>query len=321
MFAFCPIKIIREKCSVAEGNTSPYALYPYPLVPQSVREELTFDTSKIIQRLADHIPDFAGINFEVLAGDVPEGCVDALNDPSRTLLGQAQKDEFKRLLLASNATYKIVVTQVPIQNLILLPYDRWEGFPVEREEILTFIRDNNITNVIFLAADVHLNSMNSVFVNIWDRRDVAVAHEVVTGPIAYFSPIGLIRYYVPEIPIVHDEIVEEFREYANEVLDSGYAPYCRQLDEYSYGTLQFYAQTKQLVVELKNGQGQVLRDENNPDVQCRVTFPTENNQPLPETRARSSVSSSSATAAARSSSLVRLLMASLLVAAVVTLVA
>ena len=61
-------------------------------------------------------------------------------DPSRTFLGQAQKEWFKQALLASTAKFKFIVNEVPIAELTLLPYDRWEGYAAERREILDFLR-------------------------------------------------------------------------------------------------------------------------------------------------------------------------------------
>jgi hypothetical protein len=43
----------------------------------------------------------------------------------------------------------------PITNLIFQPYDRWEGYPAERDELLTFIESTPVKNVVWLSTDLH----------------------------------------------------------------------------------------------------------------------------------------------------------------------
>jgi phosphodiesterase/alkaline phosphatase D-like protein len=89
---------------------------------------------------------------------------------------------FKEALLKSHATFKFVISSVSIQQIYTQPYGSWEGYSAERSEILNFIRDNHIKNVIFLTTDLHLNLMNEVSI---DRTPVA--YEFITGPIAQFT--------------------------------------------------------------------------------------------------------------------------------------
>lgn len=62
-------------------------------------------------------------------------------------------------LLASPCHFKIVMNSVPITNMPgvwdLAAFDRWEGFPGQRDALLGFIEDNLITNVWFLSGDFH----------------------------------------------------------------------------------------------------------------------------------------------------------------------
>jgi alkaline phosphatase D len=120
-----------------------------------------------------------------LANPVPQACLDAINDPTRTMLGARQYAAFTRAVKASTATWKVIVNEVPIQQYYALPYDRWEGYGAERERLLTFLRDN-VKNVLFLTTDTHANFVNEVRLRtlapggpvgtgIW---------EVVTGPVA-----------------------------------------------------------------------------------------------------------------------------------------
>jgi alkaline phosphatase D len=81
-------------------------------------------------------------------------CVAGLADPSRTVLGAAQKAWLENALAASAARFKLVMNGPAMASSPALPYDRWEDYPVERTELLDFVRDRRI-NVVWLttAAD------------------------------------------------------------------------------------------------------------------------------------------------------------------------
>jgi alkaline phosphatase D len=117
-------------------------------------------------------------------------------DPSRTMLGRVQLDRLEAHLPAVDqlgVTWKFIAVPEPIQNLgILYASDRFEGYAAERTELLAFIHDRNIKNVVFLSADFH-----GTFVNNLSYRtspsgpniDVD-SFEIVNGPIAYDAPFG-----------------------------------------------------------------------------------------------------------------------------------
>jgi phosphodiesterase/alkaline phosphatase D-like protein len=121
--------------------------------------------------------------FVGLPAELPEGCADLIDDASRTLLGEDQKRYFFDWLASSDATWKIVVNSVPIQMLLALPYDRWEGYSAERREVLEFIRANDIKNVVFLTTDFHANIFGPVRMDAFTDND-PIAYEAIAGPIA-----------------------------------------------------------------------------------------------------------------------------------------
>ena len=89
---------------------------------------------------------------------VPQACLDAINDPDRTLLGNQQLNTFLRDVKQSQARFKVVVNEVPIQQFYALPYDRWEGYEADRQRVLSGLQDVN--NVVFLTTDVHATLVN-----------------------------------------------------------------------------------------------------------------------------------------------------------------
>ena len=114
-------------------------------------------------------------------------------DPSRTLLGRAQLDLLKADLLAAQTngtTWKFVVIPEPIQNFgVVNAEDRFEGYAAERTELLSFIDQNNIDNVVFMAGDFHGTIVNNLtYQTAPGQAQIATnAFEIVTGPVAFFD--------------------------------------------------------------------------------------------------------------------------------------
>jgi alkaline phosphatase D len=204
----------------------------------------------------------------------PPNCLPTIFDPSRTMLGPVQKQAFKNDLQASDAKYKIVISELAIQQFFTLPYDRWEGYGAERNEILDFIRNNSISNVVFLTTDNHANLVNQVFKDRFENCPLpitptcpgtfpptTISNELVTGPIATntlqveilgaFGPIGLFAF--------------------NQVLGVAGLD-CSNLNKYSYGLVQENATAGTTNVTLKDDTGANVVDTANPAINCAKAF-------------------------------------------------
>ncbi|MEA2452441.1 MAG: alkaline phosphatase [Actinomycetota bacterium] len=110
-------------------------------------------------------------------------CIAHMTDPTRTMLGAEQLAWLKDALSTSDATWKLIVNEVPITQIFVLPYDRWDGYIAERADLLSYIGDNAIDNVVFLTTDIHANIGARVYVDITVDNDNPVAYEVVAGPV------------------------------------------------------------------------------------------------------------------------------------------
>ena len=116
--------------------------------------------------------------------------------PGRTLLGAQQKADFKADLLAAQAAgivWKFVCVPEPIQNFGPLgAEDRYEGYAAERSELLKFIDDQHISNVVFVTADFHGTVINRLSYQLapFGPQIQTNSIEVITGPIAYDKPFG-----------------------------------------------------------------------------------------------------------------------------------
>lgn len=114
-------------------------------------------------------------------------------EPSRTLLGRQQINDLKQDLLAAQAngtTWKFIAVPEPIQNFgVINAEDRFEGYAAERTELLKFIDDNAIENVVFFAGDFHGTLVNNLTYQLapGQAQIQTSAFEVVTGPAAFFD--------------------------------------------------------------------------------------------------------------------------------------
>ena len=81
------------------------------------------------------------------------------NDP-RTLLGEKQRNWLLRSMKDSKATWKVWGTEVMLMGLRIGPtvvaqVDSWDGYGDERKQILDYVIDNNIQNVVAITGDIH----------------------------------------------------------------------------------------------------------------------------------------------------------------------
>jgi alkaline phosphatase D len=139
--------------------------------------------------LAPTLPGFVRTSYPFslfLTPAPPPGCLATLFDTGRTLLGPVQKAQLLADLAVSTAKWKLVVSEEPVQQFHLLPYDRYEGYAAERGELLTFIQQHGIGGVQFLSTDIHATMLNQVAIDRFAAPG-AIATELVTGPIAATS--------------------------------------------------------------------------------------------------------------------------------------
>ncbi|MDX2197585.1 MAG: alkaline phosphatase D family protein [Phycisphaerae bacterium] len=116
--------------------------------------------------------------------------------PGRTMLGTAQRERLKSDLLAAEqrgVTWKFVLIPEPTQNLgVLAASDRFEGYAWERTNLLSFIAANGISNVVFVAADIHGTLVNEIAYQTapGEPQVPTGAFEITTGSVAYAAPFG-----------------------------------------------------------------------------------------------------------------------------------
>ena len=185
-----------------------------------------------------------------LALPIPPGCLEALRDPVRTLLGSAQKTWLKQQLRRSTATWKLVFTPDPIQEIFGFPYDRWEGYAAERAEMLNFIRVGNIKNVIWLSTDAHAVLANDVRVATFGSPPAATGMtEVVVGPIAArtFGDRVARQLGTPAVPA--------FAAFLQAPLPQGLGMACAVLDQLTYAIVEVRSANRTVTITPRNAAG------------------------------------------------------------------
>jgi alkaline phosphatase D len=90
------------------------------------------------------------------------------DSPPGTILGAAQKQWWKEAMRNSTASFKLWANSLPLLRIrldtkavpifpgdLLLSSDGWDGYASERRELMAFLRDEQILNVISLSGDHH----------------------------------------------------------------------------------------------------------------------------------------------------------------------
>jgi hypothetical protein len=177
------------------------------------------------------------------------------------MLGPVQKAQFKTDLLASTATHKYVINEVPIQEFYVLPYDRWETYAAEREELLNFIRDNAIENVVFLTTDTHANLSSEVAIDRYTDPE-PIAREIIAGPIATNTFFSEVFSFGGAFAV----------DAVNRALDIPWKQ-CRHGDAYAYGLVEVDSTTGSTTVTLKDETATLLVNQVVPADTCVWTSP------------------------------------------------
>lgn len=113
-----------------------------------------------------------------------------------SVLGPVQKQWLKETLQASKAIWKVCGFSIPMMPLRVdfdfingaapdeictITADAWEGYPSERQELLRFLADRRIDNVVSLSGDHHMHFAGALAV---DEGGAPVLAEFVTAGIS-----------------------------------------------------------------------------------------------------------------------------------------
>ena len=177
--------------------------------------------------------------------------------PETAFLGAEQIRWLKQSLLASNATWKVIASDMPLGLLVRDGDQNFEnmangdGPPLGREmqfaNLLSFIKHSGIKNVTWFTADVHYTAAHYYDPNQAQFQDFDPFWEFVSGPLnaGSFGPNDLDNTFGPQVKFVK-------------------APPAGQANLPPSEGLQFYGQamidgeTEVMTVHLKDLSGEIL---------------------------------------------------------------
>lgn len=215
---------------------------PAPQAPQRLRETLGFESAPVSQ-----------------------ACLDAINDPDRTLLGDRQYDAFTAAVRRSTARWKVVINEMPMLAHYFNPWDGWQGYNAERVKLLRFL-EANVKNVVFLSTGLHANWVNEANVTtfpeeggldgsgIWDFVSAGVA----TRPFA--DEVDELAGRPGAYRLLEDAFLEA-------APPNGTGMRCANGSAYSYA--QVTVRAKSFTVTLKDVDGRTLREEGDNPRTCK----------------------------------------------------
>lgn len=195
-----------------------------------------------------------------LANPPPPKCLQAINDPDRTMLGNKQLRTFKKAIAESDATFKVIFNEVPIQQYYALPYDRWEGYEAERKQVLRYLKDN-VDNVVFLTTDVHANLVNDARFNTLGGGGVKNSGilDVTTGPVAtenYSGEIGTATGNESAGPLIQGAFLKPQPP-------AGVGMKCAATDQFSYAEVEVSG--AKLSIDLLDARDKPVKDTGDAD--------------------------------------------------------
>jgi alkaline phosphatase D len=108
-------------------------------------------------------------------------------DEPRAFLGKTQMNWVKSELKKSKANWKVMANELMIMPTEVtggnfFTFDSWQGYPQERAELLNFIKNNSIKDVMFVTGDIHTFITGQAEIG-FDGKGTPVATELVGGSI------------------------------------------------------------------------------------------------------------------------------------------
>ncbi len=191
---------VPEELAVAPVFFDPRNALPLPLVN-------TFDQGKTANN--NNPPD----TVSFLGGAVVFPNVRKASPPG-TMLGKRQKEWWKATMKGSDATWKLWGNEVTLMRLRILQAgspqlvadrvitgDAWDGYPTERNELMTYLRTEEIKNVVVLSGDIHASFAGVVMDNFDASTPKPVACELVACGVSSNSLFSFFEFATrPPLP-------------------------------------------------------------------------------------------------------------------------
>jgi len=111
------------------------------------------------------------------SNDDMEPLADGKPNPLKRMWGAVQMDWLKNALLQSKAPFKFIVTGSQTLNPAS-PYDCLQDYPIEFEELMSFLSAEKINGLLFLTGDRHHSEVIR-----YDRREDYSLYDITSSPL------------------------------------------------------------------------------------------------------------------------------------------
>ena len=206
---------------------------------------------------------------------VPKQYFDAVEaaKPPITMLGATQKAWFKAQLAGSTAKWKIWGNEVSLLRMLLalpaqlkvppiyLDLDEWDGYNRERSELMKFIKEQGIKNVVAVSGDIHAFFAGKVFENYDDQTQPPAMVDFTCAGVAsqpfYYALYGGAAApnspYAPLEPVLRYNPATDTNG-VDTILQAG-NPHITHVRSLSYGYATATVQANQLRIAFKEVNG------------------------------------------------------------------
>src|SRR4030095_1418883 len=111
------------------------------------------------------------------SADFTRDSIDGKPNPEKRLFGKQQMDWLKNSLLFSSATFKIIAMGSQALNPVST-FDKLASFPIEYQDLMSFIKDYKMNGVLFLTGDRHHSEIIKV-----DRPGSYSLYDITVSPL------------------------------------------------------------------------------------------------------------------------------------------
>ena len=155
------------------------------------------------------------------------------SSPPGSILGSKQKQWWKDTLGRTDAQWKLWGNSVPLLRLlvntsaldlgipdVVLSTDAWDGYAQERNELMNYLIQNDISNVISLSGDVHAHLAGVVMNNYDDSAQQSAMLEFVSAAISSVPMFAAVEKFTRrENPIPFEQQLRKLITYDSRKTD------------------------------------------------------------------------------------------------------
>lgn len=111
------------------------------------------------------------------SADDMEAFIDGKPNPNKRMWGVQQIEWLKNALINSKASFKFIVTGSQTLNKVS-PFDRLQNYPLEFNDLMSFLQEEKINGVVFLTGDRHHSEIIK-----YERPGAYTLYDITSSPL------------------------------------------------------------------------------------------------------------------------------------------